>query len=136
MTKMGFKRDPASPKRLRRTSPKQRKRTDVLQDKLEILKKTQTDLYGAPCCETTSGVVEWKHKCPGKYPLVVDHVGTRNQVDADRFANLQLLCTWCNYQKGSVRIDFRPQEMRDALRALDLAKPGLTAMGAEAQDEV
>lgn len=123
---IGGKRNPGAPiKNLKPMSDKQRKRTDVLHDKLEIYLKVQERIYGKRMCEATRGHENWKHKCPcteGRfYPLVLDHVNTRQADDPDDFANLQGICTWANYVKGSVRgLDFRSPEMKAALVELDL----------------
>ena len=102
--------------KLRQVSPKQRKRTEDLKDKLEVLLAKQHEIYGTERCEMGFALGE---KCPEDSPFVVDHVGTRNQSDADRFGNLQVLCIFHNGIKGSKRIDFRPHRMKLELEELD-----------------
>jgi 5-methylcytosine-specific restriction endonuclease McrA len=111
-------------KRMKQVSTKQARRNRLIKEKLQIILEIQQDIYGQSMCEASRGHVDWQHKCPsrlGKYlPFVVDHVETRNQTNADRWENLQVLCSWCNYQKGSIRgLDFRPAMMIQAMKELD-----------------
>jgi 5-methylcytosine-specific restriction endonuclease McrA len=104
-------------------SPKQRKRQGSLNDKREIVLSIQEKVLGKRFCLATLGHPDWKHKCPSLlgrfYKFVLDHVNTRNKADADKFENLQGLCSWCNWMKGSLRIDFRPPELKEALKKMD-----------------
>jgi hypothetical protein len=109
-------------KPIRKVSSKQRARTRKLHENFERVLKVQWDLYGANFCQAGAG--EWRDKCPDnkngkRYPLVPDHVLTRNGKNVDRHGNLQPLCSWCNFQKGSVRLDFRPAEFVKACEKLD-----------------
>ena len=106
---------------LRHESPKQRKRTKELHARFEVVLQTQAGLYGRNFCQ--AGASEWRDRCPNnrgkEFPLVPDHVNTRNEKNPDRYENLQPLCSWCNHIKGSVRKDFRSTEFKEALQALD-----------------
>ena len=122
MTKMGFKRDPSQKRKpIKAVSKKQRLRTSSLQANFQRVLGVQRELYGENFCQPGAG--EWREKCPNnkgkRYPLVPDHVNTRNGKDVDRHGNLQPACSWCNFQKGSKRIDFRPPEMVAACEGLD-----------------
>ena len=110
--------------KIKPVSKKQRKRTNGLQDKLEMVLEAQERIYGQRICEATRGHENWKYKCPcvlgrpGK--LVLDHVEGRNNENADRFENLQAICHWSNYVKGSIRgLDFRTPEMVAEMKKLD-----------------
>jgi 5-methylcytosine-specific restriction endonuclease McrA len=111
--------------RIKPISPKGRKRNKNLKAKLEVIISIQEQVYGRAMCEATRGHKDWKHKCPclgsGRdYPLVLDHVEGRNNENADRYENLQVLCSWANFQKGSIRgLDFRSPEMMAAMVELD-----------------
>ena len=105
--------------RIRPISKKQAKRNRSLKEKFAIIVTEQIRLYGTAQCE--HGKYQWAHgqpaNCAGQ--LVVDHVGTRNQDNADRYENLQILCWFCNTGKSSVRVDYRPPEMKEAMLELD-----------------
>ena len=122
-TGIGKRRDPSKPiKAMKSVSKKQRARTSIIHENFERVCQEQEKLYGERFCQAGAG--EWENKCPNnkpgrRYPLVPDHVLTRNQENADRHENLQPLCTWCNFYKGSRRIDFRPPEFVEACKALD-----------------
>ena len=110
--------------RLRPISKKGRVRNKNLKAKLEVILEIQERLYGRTMCEAMRGHDGWKHRCPAldgrDEQLVLDHVSGRNNENADRYANLQVLGSWCNFQKGSVRgLDFRPKEMVAAMLELD-----------------
>jgi len=120
----GHRREGIPKKVMKQVSPKQRKRTNGLHDKLENILKAQDRIYGKRICEASKGHEDWKFRCPSLdgryYGLVFDHVETRNEENADRYANGQALCTWCNFQKGSVRgLDFRSPAMKAACEELD-----------------
>ena len=124
-TGIGMKKDPS--KALARIDPiskKQKARTkNVIHPNFERVLRAQRDLYGSNFCQ--AGAAGWKDRCPNnkpegkKFPLVPDHVLTRNGKDVDRHENLQPLCSWCNFQKGSKRLEFRPVEFVEACKALD-----------------
>lgn len=121
-TGIGCHRDPSKPRaRIKQVSKKQRIRTDKLRENFERVLKAQYDLYGRNFCQ--AGAWEWANRCPnnrGKhYPLFPDHVGTRNQTNPDRHENIQPLCGYCNFLKGSRRMDFRPPDFREACKKLD-----------------
>ena len=105
--------------RLRPISKKQAKRNRSLKEKFAIIVTEQIRLYGTAQCE--HGKYQWAHgqpaNCAGQ--LVVDHVFTRNQDNADRYENLQLLCWFHNSGKSSQRIDYRSPEMKEAMLELD-----------------
>ena len=125
-TGIGLRKDPSKPKKpMKWASKKQAKRTDNLHVIFEEILKVQDRMYGHRFCWAGAG--EWKDRCPNnkpegrKYPLVPDHVYTRNRSKkiVDKPSSLQGLCSWCNYQKGSKRIDFRPGEYFRELEILD-----------------
>ena len=117
---IGQRKDPSKPRtKIKAMSTKQRTRTDLLAEKFKVVLKVQRELYDYNFCASKWGHPEWPHVCSGKLKLTPDHVMTRNQVNADRFENLQPLCSWCQYIKGSRRIDFRPKEYKEALQRLD-----------------
>lgn len=127
MTKMGMKRDDdAKPykfkrSRLRKVSKKQAKRNRVLRSKLEVVLGVQHEIYGTTRCE--AGFKGWKDGCFGD--LVLDHVQTRQAQNPDGYENLQVLCVAHNGLKGSKRgLDFRPQEMIDKMRELQINETG------------
>ena len=121
---MGGYQGKPSPKPMKAKSTKARSRDGVIHQRFEEVLQVQERHFGSRFCLASLGHPDWKHACPSLkktfYPLVPDHVETRNGPDADRRENLQGLCTWCNYQKGSVRVlDFRPSEMVKELKRLD-----------------
>lgn len=124
-TGIGMRKDPSKEQKpIKPISKKQKERTkNVIHPNFERVLKVQRELYGSNFCQAGAG--EWKDKCPNnkrdgkKFPLVPDHVFTRNGKDVDRHENLQPLCTWCNFQKSSKRIDFRLPEFVEACRDLD-----------------
>ncbi len=99
---------------LKLVSPKQAHRNYELRKKFKQMLLEQ-ELHGeVPHCQKCGAVKnDWKVK------LVVDHVGTRNQTDADRFENLGILCWQCNSAKGSKREDYRPKWFKDRMKELD-----------------
>jgi hypothetical protein len=124
-TGIGMSKDPDAPRKpMKFSSKKQTARTNALKEKLNIVLDAQESLYGIQGCEASRGHKDWKFRCPGldgRYlTLVLDHVETRNGWNADRYENLQVLCSWCNHQKGSIRgLDFRPAIMIQSMRELD-----------------
>lgn len=102
--------------KIRPVSAKQRARTKGLKDKFKVIATEHVRLYGSPQCERGAAGLAI-NKCFGD--LLVDHVKTRNERNADDFINLQLLCYGCNTAKGSERIDFRSDKMIIAMRKLD-----------------
>ena len=102
-------------KPLRRVSGKQRKRNAVLKEKLEMLLWLQKKLYGYTRCE--AGMVGWCHCGGSGTPLVLDHVHTRQE--GDGYENLEILCWSANSRKGSMRLDFRPVEMKRLCEQLE-----------------
>ena len=122
-TGIGMKRKDFVNEPINKVSPKQAKRTRSFVGKLEVVMATQERILGKRFCLATLGHPDWKHKCPSllgrMYKFLLDHVNTRNKADADNYENLQGLCSWCNWMKGSVRIDFRPPELVEALKKLD-----------------
>ena len=110
--------------KLKPMSKKHRKRTNGLQDKLEVILQVHDRIYHQRICEASMGHKNWNHKCPSLdgryYELFADHVETRNMKDADKYENLQALCSWCNRIKGSIRgLDFRCDDMKKEMRKLD-----------------
>jgi len=101
--------------RLRFQSKKQRKRTEGLQQKLQVILDVQVKLYGSMGCEAQRDGYE--HECSGI--LFADHVNTRNRFKADLYENLQAICSNANMKKGSVRKDFRSEKMKKAMKELD-----------------
>lgn len=99
-----------NPKKMKSTNRKQRKRTVSLKDKLQVHLSLQLAKYGRNFCV-----------CCGKYkpPFVLDHVNTRNQSDADRNENLQIMNQQDNIQKGSVRKDYRDAWFTKLLALMD-----------------
>ena len=124
-TGIGRKKDPSKESEpIKAVSKKQRKRTDKLHGTFELVLKAQREFYGEEHNFCQAGAGEWRDRCPNnkkgkQYPLVPDHVFTRNGKNVDRPSNLQPLCNWCNFQKGSRRIDFRPSEFVEVLKKLD-----------------
>jgi len=113
---MGFKRDPNKKnKRIRFQSKKQRKRTEGLQQKLQVILDVQDKIYGSMGCEAQR--FGYEHKCSGV--LFADHVNTRNRFKADQYKNLQAICSNANMKKGSRRIDFRSERMKKEMEELD-----------------
>ena len=100
---------------LKKVSKKQRNRINSLKVKMAEIQAIQLKLYGKVFC--WAGYHEVKQTCSG--PLVVDHVLTRNEENADGYWNLQLLCFHHNGIKGSSRIELRSPEMIAAMIELD-----------------
>lgn len=135
MTIIGMKKNPFEPRKglkrggpierkkgLRKVSKKQRRRTETLKGKLAEMLSVQHEIYGTERCERGFSFRNMGLKADCSGDLVADHVGTRNQDDADRYENLQVLCWGCNSAKGSKRGDYRPAVMRERMKELD-AKP-------------
>lgn len=113
-------------KPIRKVSKKQAARTAALKEKLKWLLTAQKLVYGHERCEWMAA---WKQgrtnephdKCGGG--LVADHVNLRAKShkvpNPDGFINLQALCWRANRLKGSLRIDFRPPEMKAMLEKMD-----------------
>lgn len=96
-------------------SPKQRVRTGDLQKKLKRMIAVQEIFGYNPHCQKCL-----KAQFEGnEIKLYADHVGTRNQNDADRYENLGILCYSCNSEKGSVREDYRPAWFVAEMEKLD-----------------
>lgn len=124
MTIMGMRRDKNQPRRpmggsrLRKVSKKQKRRTQTLHETFELVLQNQLGIVGFNECQAK--LAGWSENPEHVGPLVPDHVGTRNQFNADRASNLQPLCYRCNSIKGSRRIDFRPPQMVEALKKLEV----------------
>jgi len=130
MTTMGMKRGDAPRKALKRggylrkVSKKQAKRTRGLKNKLAVLLEMQDKIYGQTTCERQRFARVYQAGIPVEGclrfdRLVFDHVNGRNEFNADRYENGQVLCWNCNSWKGSRRIDFRSPDMVMALKKLD-----------------
>lgn len=100
---------------LKLVSAKQAHRTYELKKKFKRMLQEQ-DLHGeAHHCQKCGKVTNDYNKLK----LVVDHVCTRNQTDADRYENLGILCWKCNSEKGSVREEYRPEWFIERMKELD-----------------
>lgn len=104
--------------RIRKVSAKQRRRTNELGKKLKVMIRVQEmHGYNPHCQKCLAARFEGN-----ELALYADHLGTRNQKDADRYGNLGVLCYACNSKKGSVReADYRPEWFKAAMLELDEA---------------